>query len=432
MKVGPREIGRPGLFPSARNGQRPANETLVKKHAGDRVQHASLELDHVQHRFFIASPRKGKTLEEQTVDALVALDRCVAQLEARGSLVQQTVFLAHPRLIDPCRNMVRDFYGPDLPATSYVPQRPCDGSLLAIEACAVSSLENEVRLDRLNEHLVKVLFSDLTWVHCANVNSPREGGVYDGSLRAFQDMNALLQGAGVRFDQVVRTWLYLGDIVGPEGETQRYKELNRARTDYYEPIHFLTDRLAPGREGRYFPASTGIGADHRGVVMGCIALATSRKDILATPLENPRQVSAFDYAANYSPRSPKFSRAMAISSLVNATIFVSGTASITQSETRHVGDPVAQTHETLNNIEALIAEDNLRRHGLPGLGATLADLGMARVYIKLPEHCEAIQAACRERLGDVPTIYTYADVCRPDLLVEIEGMAFSQRPPLNP
>ena len=49
------------------------------------------------------------------------------------------------------------------------------------------------------------------------------------------------------------------------------------------------------------------------------------------------------------------------------TIFISGTASITDSETRHIDDAAAQTDETLNNIEALIGEENLGRHGLPGL-----------------------------------------------------------------
>ena len=162
-------------------------------------------------------------------------------------------------------------------------------------------------------------------------------------------------------------------------------------------------------------------------MMSCIALATDRKDILAVPLENPRQTAAYDYAASYSPKSPKFARAMALSCGSHATIFISGTASITHSETRHVGNPAAQTHETLDNIEALIGERNLARHGLPGLGSTLANLGLVRVYIKRQEDYAQIRAACQERLGEVPTVYAIADVCRPELLVEIEGIAFSRR-----
>ncbi len=63
-------------------------------------------------------------------------------------------------------------------------------------------------------------------------------------------------------------------------------------------------------------------------------------------------------------------------------ILISGTAIITRSETRHTGDVEAQTGETLANIEVLISEANLSRHGLPGFGAELHDLAVARVYIK--------------------------------------------------
>jgi enamine deaminase RidA (YjgF/YER057c/UK114 family) len=246
-------------------------------------------------------------------------------------------------------------------------------------------------------------------------------------VEAFQRIRSLLGSVNVNFNQVIRTWLYLGGIVADEGPTQRYKELNRARTDFYRDIHFLGRRTSAGRDGRVFPASTGIGTEGRGIMMSAIALATDRKDIVAVPLENPRQVSAFDYGTHYSPESPKFCRAMALSCGNYATIFISGTASITNAETRHDGDAVAQTHETLNNIAALISEDNLAGHGLPGLGATLEGLGVVRVYVKRAADYPAVREACLARLGEMPTIYAIGDVCRPDLLVEIEGIAFSRK-----
>jgi enamine deaminase RidA (YjgF/YER057c/UK114 family) len=237
----------------------------------------------------------------------------------------------------------------------------------------------------------------------------------------------MLQRAGMRFEQVIRTWLYLGDIVGPEGETQRYKELNRARTDFFRDFIFAPVRTPQGFSPIMYPASTGIGADSRDVVMSCIALATDRNDIIGTPLENPVQTSAFDYSTKYGPKSPKFARAMALSCGPFATIFISGTASITQSETRHLGDVEAQTRQTLDNIEALISEDNLRCHGMPGLGTPLDGLALVRVYIKRQEDYARTKAVCEARLGELPIVYAVADVCRPELLVEIEGIAFSHR-----
>jgi enamine deaminase RidA (YjgF/YER057c/UK114 family) len=241
-------------------------------------------------------------------------------------------------------------------------------------------------------------------------------------------MRVLLSKMGVEFDRVIRTWFYLGGIVDDEGETQRYKEMNRARSAFFEGVHFLKgcqpklpDVLEP------YPASTGIGTEGRELRLGCIALATDRPEIVAMPLENPRQTSAFNYASSYSPKSPKFARAMALSCGNYATIFISGTASIVESESRHTGDVEAQTNQTLNNIEALISEHNLARHGLPGLGTNFDNLGMVRVYIKRKDDFEKVRTVCRSRLGDVPALYAVADVCRPELLVEVEGIAFSKR-----
>jgi enamine deaminase RidA (YjgF/YER057c/UK114 family) len=271
----------------------------------------------------------------------------------------------------------------------------------------------------------------VSWVHCGQIvpDTPATT-VYDRSLSAFEGMRGMLGKAGMRFDQVIRTWLYLGDIVGPEGETQRYKELNRARTDFFRDITFRPVHTPECFNGLLYPASTGIGADSRDVVMSCIALATDRKDIVGTPLENPVQTSAFEYSQKYGPKSPKFARAMALSCGPFATIFISGTASITQSETRHLDDVEAQTRQTLDNIEALISQDNLRRHGMPGLGTGLEGLALVRVYIKRQEDYAKTRAVCEGRLGELPIVYAVADVCRPDLLVEIEGIAFSHRSPV--
>jgi enamine deaminase RidA (YjgF/YER057c/UK114 family) len=238
-------------------------------------------------------------------------------------------------------------------------------------------------------------------------------------------MADVLRTHGFDFNQVIRTWLYLGDIVGPEGDLQRYQELNRARTDFFRNIRFAAGRTPPGFDRPVYPASTGIGADNRDVLMSCIALDAEPQRVVLMPLENPNQASAFDYAASYSPESPKFCRAMALTAGRCSTIFVSGTASITDSETRWIDDCEGQTRQTLDNIEALISPANFARHGWPGLGAVLEDFALVRVYAKRQKDYARIRAICESRLGELPTIYAVADVCRPELLVEIEGIAFS-------
>lgn len=400
---------------------------MIRKESSHGIGYSVVELHNVRHIFAAAVPRTGMTLREQTQDALGTIRRVIDEQQgARGSIVHQAVFIRDYSLKEECRRLIKDFYGSELPATTYIAQPPCQGKLISIEALGVGSRENEVEIERRSEDVVITRHSGVSWIHCAQVvPEMKGGGVYDRSVNAFVAMRRRLDSAGVPFDNVIRTWLYLGDIVGPEGETQRYKELNRARTDYYDDIPFCQGKLPGCIKGSVFPASTGIGTNNGDVVMSCIAISTDRKDLKLIPLENPFQTSACDYAAEYSPKSPKFARAMALSCGECATIFVSGTASITDSESRHLDDAAAQTHQTLDNIEALISARNFEGHGTPGLGATLDDLALVRVYIKRQEDYAQTRAACEARFGEVPTIYAIADVCRPELLVEIEAVAFS-------
>jgi enamine deaminase RidA (YjgF/YER057c/UK114 family) len=216
----------------------------------------------------------------------------------------------------------------------------------------------------------------------------------------------------------------LGDITGLENQVPRYQTLNLARTDFYQNRCFIGEGSPGGSRRICYPASTCIGANGREVMMSCIVMATDRPDIVRLRLENPRQTSAHDYDHRYGPQTPKFSRAMAIVGDGAASVLVSGTASIIDSESHHIGDVGGQTRETLDNIAALISEDNFRRHGWTGLGATLDDMALMRVYVKRQEDYAVVRDVCEARLGELPVVYTVADVCRPELLVEIEGIAF--------
>lgn len=405
----------------------------IRKESHEGIGYSVVALNDVRHVFAAAVPRRGATLREQASDALRTIEAVVQEEATRGSIVHQAVFVADIRYMEEARQIIREFYGRDLPATSYVPQKPCAGKLISIEALGVGQGKGEVEIERVSEQLVIARHNGIAWVHAAHaVPQTTCQGVYCMATCALRQLRDLFANSSVRFDQVIRTWLYLGGITEEDGPTQRYKELNRARTDFYQDIPFLTDRLPAGHPSAIYPASTGIGTDGRGLSISAIALATERSDIIAVPLENPRQTAAYDYGDQYSPKSPKFSRAMALSCGTYTTIFISGTASITASETRHVGDAAAQTEQTLDNIAALISEGNLCRHGLPGLGTSLDGMALARVYIKRQEDYAKARAVCEKRLGELPTIYAVADVCRPELLVEIEGIAFSRKGPPSP
>ena len=406
---------------------RQQGKRMIRKESSEGVGYAVVELNDTRHVLASAVPRQDGDLHAQAHDALQTIEAVIEEEGTRGSIVRQAVFVKDIDQIETCRQIIHDFYGDQLPATIYIPQPPCGGKLLEIEALGVGGT-GAVEIQRYSEQMVVSRHDGVTWVHLADVSPETASpGVYDRSRDIFERTSRQLALRGFSYDQIIRTWLYLGDIVGPEGETQRYKELNRARTDFYKDLRFGADLIPPQWDRTVFPASTGIGTEGNDVVMSSMALISYRNDLTILPLENPQQTSSFDYGTEFGRKSPKFARAMAIVGGGLATTFVSGTASITESKTQFVGDVEGQTRQTLDNIAALIGEDNFRQHGMPGFGATLKDLGLARVYIKRQEDYAKAKAVCEERFGDLPTIYAVADICRPELLVEIEGIAFSYR-----
>jgi len=401
---------------------------MIRRVSSAGIGYSVVHPNDVTHVFACAVPHGGETFLEESRDALHTIEAAIRDEGALGTIVRQTVFLRDAHRREECRRIIEEFYGPDLPATSYIVQPPCEGHHVSIEAWGVGRSDDGVQIERCSDHLVIVRHQGIAWAHCAGIRPATPSvRVYDRSISAFERMADTLAARGFSRSQTVRTWLYLNDIVGPEGQKQRYEELNRARADFYENIHFLQDHVPPDFDGVVYPASTGIGTNDSDVLMECIALSAKRGDVVLLPLENPLQTSAFHYGANYGPESPRFSRAMAIVVGDCATILVSGTASIVGAQTQYVGDVEGQTEQTLGNIEALISEENFARHGMRGLGATLDGLALARVYVKRQDDYKKVRAICERRHHELPTIFAVADVCRPDLLVEVEGVALSKK-----
>ena len=401
---------------------------MIQRHSQDGIGHSVVELSGARHVHVAAVPHSGTDLASQLCDALGSVRDAMDRQGPSGTIVRQAVFVSDPRQIESCRRLVEWFHGDEKPATTYIPQIPCSGKLVAVEAQGLFGPPDSFRVERLSPQLVVASHNGVAWCHCENVFPERSNGsLHVEAIETFEQMARLLEEAGFRYSQVVRTWLYLGDIVGIEAKRQRYQELNRARADFYAGISFSHNgHDTPRPNGRFYPASTGIGAEGGGLTMSCLALAGRNNALSVVPLENPNQTSAYGYDARYGPSSPSFSRAVAVVAGDTVTVFISGTASITGAESRHAGDVVCQTHQTLDNIAALIAPTNLARHGIHADGATLGDLAHLRVYLKNPADYTVVRRICHERIGELPTIYTVADVCRPELLVEIEAVGFAK------
>ncbi len=358
-------------------------------------------------------------------------DQLQQLLESRDlteNMVILNVFLADIGMKQLIRNELRRFFGqegdPDqTPVTTYIPQRPADGALLVISGVAIGGESVEIGLAH-REESVTCETNGIKWCYIGGVVPDDAAlGPHDRSLWTLRRLEQVLLSRSMNVDDLLRTWIYQGNLTFEEDGVQRYKELNRARTTFFQGHSFFHATLPLEFEGVAYPASTGIGADDGDVTVAAVAIKTDRPDVFTIPLENPNQTAAFDYAARYSPQSPKFSRAVALCSNEYCLLTISGTASITDSETRFPNAPESQTIQTLDNIERLIAESNLNAHGIEGFAATLHDMVAYRVYVKRPADYEKIAAICRQRIPNTPFVATIADVCRPDLLVEIEGVA---------
>jgi enamine deaminase RidA (YjgF/YER057c/UK114 family) len=426
---------------------------MISKQSDAGIGHSVAELHGVRHFFAVAAPRQDGPFRRQAEDVLRILDGSIRAADGPSSIVMQTVFLRDINDQSLCRQMMRDFYGREMPATTYVADPPCEGKLLSVEALGMDAAPNTamqkrgcpslqsppLEIARISDDLVVARHNGVTWAYLAHLPPiSTDKSAYNRSLATFDSAGDRLAAAGFRFEDVIRTWLYLGDInmnypdhyesrIGPSPSTFRYDELNRARASFFRDLNFGAGLVPRGLSKPVYPASTGIGACGRDVTLSCIAMKTDRTDVVLLPLENPQQTAAYEYAHNFQRGNPKFSRAMAVIQGELVTIYISGTASITASESRHLDTIERQTHQTLDNIEALISADNFRAHGFPGVGATLADLALSRIYIKRPEDTAVVRAICRERLGELPATFLIADICRNELLMEIEGIALRHR-----
>jgi chorismate lyase / 3-hydroxybenzoate synthase len=200
---------------------------------------------------------------------------------------------------------------------------------------------------------------------------------------------------------VQRLWNYLGDINAGEGDHERYKHFCAGR------LRGMGDFFADG-----FPAATAIGHRLDTPLLQVYCLAAEHP---GARVENPRQMSAWRYPRQYGPTPPSFARAMRLHG--GDSLAISGTASITGHESRHPDDLAAQLTETLANLRALLREGGLPEH-------FTADDPL-KVYVRHAEHAEAVDAFLAEHVPHAPRLLLLGDVCRRELLVEIDGWRYA-------
>lgn len=228
-------------------------------------------------------------------------------------------------------------------------------------------------------------------------------GIAAAARHAYARAAAFLQAS--RTPHLLRIWNYLDAITQGEGDAERYREFCVGRAQGLGD--FDVTRL---------PAATAIGRcdDQRVVQVYWLAARTP-----GTPVENPRQVSAYRYPRQYGPQSPSFARAM-LPPTDRMPLLLSGTAAVVGHASQHAGELRAQLEETFRNFDALIGAARAHRPELP---ARFGPSTRLKVYVRDAHDLPQVERALELRFGDaVPRILLHAAICRRELAVEIDGV----------
>lgn len=216
---------------------------------------------------------------------------------------------------------------------------------------------------------------------------------------AYRRLLSDLERAG--YPHLVRMWNFVPAINGHAAGLERYKLFSKARAEAFEAAY------GPEFAAR-LPASSAVGSEGNALVVHAIAARLPGRHV-----ENPRQVAAYRYPVRYGPRSPSFARATVARGPRGEEILVSGTASVVGHESAFPDDAARQAEETMTNIEAVVAAAS---------GGRRFVAEAMRAYLRRPGDLDAVRAVVSRRAPGVPTAWLRADICREELVVEIEAV----------
>ena len=225
--------------------------------------------------------------------------------------------------------------------------------------------------------------------------------VYSAYSRMMESLTAL------GYPHLFRLWNYFPAINAEQQGLERYKRfcIGRHRA-FFERYRELKS---------FLPAASAIGTQS-----GSFQLYFLAGKPQALHIENPRQISAYDYPRMYGPKSPSFARATVASLAGCSYIFIAGTASIVGHATQHKDDCLKQTKETLSNLNSLMEHAKKTN---PEVLRSNPSLSLLKVYVRHNQHSEIVKETIQEYVDhQIPILYLGAEMCRRNLLVEIEAL----------
>lgn len=305
--------------------------------------------------------------------------------------------------------LAEEVFGKQPPLTSYVAQKTSHCGV-TIEATYITDSDAKIEYHR-NYRLINS--NDCTELMTGGIVPRFKGGsTFEQSADIFEGIAKLLSSNGFKPSDIYRQWNYIPGITILNDGSQNYQEFNDARSIFYS-----TDNWSNG-----YPAATGIGTSAGSVVVEINAVKEEKCANL--PIDNPLQIAAHNYSQQVlygkvieqlSERTtPKFERAR----LLGNTILISGTAAIKGECSNYSTDAVEQAAETMEIMDRLTSKKNVpvENNG--------SQYNLLRVYVKRECDIPAVKEYMQQHYPATKKHYLVADVCRPELLIEIEGIAY--------
>lgn len=249
---------------------------------------------------------------------------------------------------------------------------------------------------------LRYAFDDAHLFGVVELDEREHGGIAGAARAAYAAIRAFRHDAGGRDWCVLRMWNYCDAINLGDGDDERYRLFCAGRAAGLASLP--QDRL---------PAATAIGRRDGNPVLQVYFLAAREPGVA---LENPRQVSAYRYPREYGPTPPSFSRAMLDA---GSLLLISGTASVVGHASHHAGDLVAQLEETVNNLQSVL---DRARTLAPTLPPAFDRHSVLKVYLRDAARVAEVEDVLARLMPGVRDYVVLAgDICRADLLVEIDG-----------
>lgn len=368
-------------------------------------------------------------------DCLVQLDDILHSAD-KTILLKISVFIKSEDIIQfnefqsSITELLGEHFGSALPIVCFIAEPPAENYNLVFEATFFDNSESNFHIDFYHNpksSYCVIANHDFEEIFGVTMDiKPNDQGIYAQSSNCFDEIEHILEENGLTLADIHRQWTYIGKINDfsrlNDKEVEHYQLFNIARAHYYSKHEWKNG----------FPAATGIGANIPGCTIEFTASPVNDNTIII-PLHNPKQQDAHRYSEKYQiseiqaatsdnyANTPKFERGKIVITNNMMDVYISGTAAIIGEDSikRSVSE---QTEITLGNISELYSKGNLHAHGLDIEGG-LPKFALLRVYIKNSGDCAIALEICRKYYPDVPVLIVEADVCRKELLVEIEAYA---------